>query len=122
MDDDEAQLEGSRFLLFWDMHGLETAIDIDDSIQSRVEAILKDSSPVPQDISTLIACLTMRATYNIDRNYEMYAIGMPHGTTVEDIFGMFDVNPNKMAALVRSKGIKLLSSSPRSIKIYSKTN
>ena len=111
-DDESENDESHRFILFWDMHGLETVFDMDGAIQRRVEAALKDQTHTEPDIGSLIHKLKIRAQYNTSRNYEMYAIAMPPGVTELDIWDMFEKNAQNMADLIRQRGVKLYGSMP----------
>lgn len=110
-EEDSEQEDPHRFLLFWDCYGLETVVDMDRYDRKRIEAALKGEVYKDVDVGELIAMLQLRARYNSQRNYEMYAIIMPDGVTEEHVKEMFDVNPQGMATLIRKRGLCLYGKS-----------
>jgi len=106
-EEDLEQEDPHRFLLFWDCYGLETVVDMDGYDRKRIEATLKGEVYKDVDVGELIPMLQLRARYNPQRNYEMYAITMPDGVTEEHVKEMFDVNPQGMATLIRKRGVCL---------------
>jgi hypothetical protein len=121
MDDNadwgDEQEEYHKFLLFWDIYGLESAVDMDLIVQRRTEAILKEEQSQDPDLGELISVMKMRAQFNTDRQYELYAINLPADYTQDAVHDMFEQNPQAMADLVRSKGIKLIGNRFRPIAI-----
>jgi len=107
IEDDADQLGSNRFLIVWDMYGLESAINLDGCISKRVHAALlgeKHGMPHP---GQLIEKSLLRARFNTHRNYEIYAIALPSDTTEDDVTEWFDLNPQGMADLIRKKGVSL---------------
>ena len=116
-DWDDEQEEYHKFLLFWDIYGLESAVDLDLMMQRRTEAILKEEQNRDPDIGELISMMKMRAQFNIDRQYELYAINLPAHYTQDSVHDLFAENPQAMVDLVRSKGIKMMSNRHRPISV-----
>ena len=115
--DEDEQEEHQKFLLFWDIFGLESAVNLDRAVQRRTEAVLKGEQPTDPDIGELINMFKMRAQFNTDRQYELYAIGLPAHLTQDCIHDMFEQNPQGMVDLVRSRGVKLMSNRYRPIAV-----
>lgn len=105
---DDEQEGSHKFLLFWDIFGLESAINLDQIVQHRTEAVLKDEQPTEPDLVALINMLELRARFNPDRQYELYAIGLPAHYTQDEVHDLFEQDAQAMADLVRSRGVKLL--------------
>lgn len=99
--------EIDRFLIVWDMYGLERAVNMDEIHLSQTEAILKGEHSGYPNLNGIINFHQLRARLNSHRNYEIYAIGMPSGTTVDDIVEMFKRSPQTIADLIRENGLKL---------------
>lgn len=95
--------EYDRFLLVWDMNGLEAAINMSEMARNDVEAKLKGTHPT-DSISTMLNYYELRTRFNNQRNYEIYAINLPSDTTRDDVFRWFDGNEQSMADLIRHKG------------------
>lgn len=104
-DDDDGGSE--RYLIVWDMYGLELAINMDGCVSKRVEAALLGKEHKEVDLDHLVQRSLLRARFNSHRNYEIYAIGMPAGTTEDDVVDMFERSPQAMADLIRRKGLRL---------------
>ena len=99
--------QGERFLLVWDMYGLETAVNLDGCMSKRVQAALLEEKHDLVHPGQLIEKSLLRARFNTHRNYEVYAIMLPRGTTEEEVVGWFDKNPQGLADIVRKKGVNL---------------
>ena len=107
MTDDDP--DPHQFLLFWCTDGLESVIDVDAYVRERVALVLASDceQQLPTSLDTTLALFSWRARLNSQRNYELYGIGMPTGTTEQDIFDMFDTNYRSMQDLVRKRGIAI---------------
>ena len=116
-DYDEEQEGSHKFLLFWDIFGLESAVNIDQIVQRRTEAVLKEEPSTDPDLNELISMMEMRARFNPDRQYELYAIGLPAYYTQDEVHDLFAENPQAMVDLVRSRGIKLMGKRHRPIAV-----
>lgn len=90
-----------NFLVMWDMLGLEAVIDITEQEQMRAWANLQgQDGPSMANINMLI----LRAKYNSQRHYEIYAVTATDGITREDIAGMFEDSPQAAADTIRRLG------------------
>jgi hypothetical protein len=116
-DRDDEQEGYHKFLLFWDIYGLESAVNIDLMVQRRTEAVLKEEKPTDPDLGELINMMKMRAQFNIDRQYEMYAVQLPAYYTQDHVHDMFAQDPQVMVDLVRSRGIRLMSNRYRPVAV-----
>ena len=114
---EDEQEEYQKFLLFWDIYGLESAVNMDLMVQRRTEAILKGEQSKDPDLGELISMFKMRAQFNTDRQYELYAIGLPAHFTEDYVHDMFKENTQGMVDLVRSRGLKLMSNRYRPISV-----
>lgn len=105
MEDEDGGPE--KFLIVWDMYGLEMAVNMDGCVSKRVEAALLGKEHKEPDPDHLIQRTLLRARFNTHRNYEVYAIGMPAGTTEDDVSDMFERSPQNIVDLIRKKGLRL---------------
>lgn len=116
MDDSEEDSRVERFFLMWDMYGLEMAINMDGCVSKRVEAALIGKPHMDVNLDHLLQTFLLRARFNSHRNYEVYAIGFPSGTTEDEVVEMFNQTPQVMVDLIRKKGLCLhgnsISSNP----------
>lgn len=110
------------FLLSWDMHGLESVIDVTEwerrSIQAdkeRIWGVLSNEdlhdpgNPVERNLNQIVTAILMRARVNSQRHYEVYTVQTDTAITADDMKQMFEDNPQVMADLVRERGKKLWS-------------
>lgn len=89
------------FLVMWDCTGLEAVIDITEREQMIAWAELKgEQGPSAVPINMLV----LRARYNSQRHYEIYAVTAQEGITREDIAGMFEDSPQLAADTIRRLG------------------
>jgi len=110
------------FLLSWDIHGLESLIDLTtlESLrvqeeQMRLLAIL--SHPEAKDpgdrtgaaLNRTIQCILLRARVNSQRFYEVYTIQVDPSITEQHMWQLFNDSPQQAADLIRERGNKLFS-------------
>lgn len=91
-----------QFLVVWDCYGLETIADYTEYSQGKMWAELQDEqyhSSFPS-----LNSLIMRARYNSQRNYEIYAVEANDGITQEDLIAMFKDSPQTAAEIIRDRG------------------
>jgi hypothetical protein len=105
MINDEEADESKVFCVMWDIHGLQGIEDITDYEKEAVIATLEMRPPKGQNF---LFPWTMRARYNPERNYEIWALKTGGGLTEQSIVQMFDNNPQVAADLIRQKGVRLL--------------
>ena len=96
-----------QFLVMWDCNGLECVADFTEYSQAQVWAGLKGEAG-PRMFPNL-EHLKLRARYNSQRNYEIYAITAVDGITEQDIRDMFEANPQGAADTIRRLGQVLYS-------------
>jgi hypothetical protein len=58
--------------------------------------------------------MTMRARFNTERNYEVYAMECAEGITQEDLLDFWDNSPQAAADLTREKGVCVFSNRNKS--------
>jgi len=117
-----AKRKYNLFLLSWDMTGLESIIDLtnlenlyEEEEKKRMWAILGDpeaKDPGNHSGSTLnqvVQHILLRARVNSQRHYEVYTIQTTPGVTEQDMWDMFNNDPQTAADLVRERGNCLYS-------------
>jgi len=103
MDDDE-ESRPRTFCVMWDCHGLEAIGEVVDPAM-KTWAILANK-PVPKNNFNVMHW-EMRAQYNPQRHYEIYAIGVDSSITQEDIRDMFETDAQYAADLIRARGERI---------------
>jgi hypothetical protein len=112
----------NAYILSWDMTGLEAVVPIskyeDWEHQSMLD-VLAGLSIKTNPLGHILTAILMRARFNSQRHYEVYAIDCDTSITEEDWRSMFDTDPQGSADLVRERGISLHSDrvQPNHVKI-----
>ena len=102
----------NAYLIYWCNEGLESVVPITQYESIDVEntfKILKDEEPIRNPMTQIIQMMLMRARFNPQRHYELYAIDCEDGITKEDFERWFESSPQESAELVRRKGHKVYS-------------
>ena len=99
----EIDYDAETYLLSWDMHGLEACVNIGDMDRQKTFDILRgvENTSNPNQIANAIM---LRARFNPQRFYEIYALDVDPSISVEDIKDAFESDPQGMAELVRKRG------------------
>lgn len=111
----------SKYLLSWDMYGLEALIPLDPMLD-KVEKVDKEllfkrlADPEGEhrnaaigELNYTVNMLMMRARYNSQRHYEIYTIDTTESITEDWLREMFETNPQGTVELIRERGTKLFS-------------
>ena len=89
--------DNNTFILSWDMYGLESCINATQMDREKVWAVLADKPA--SNINHLLSSLTLRARFNSQRHYEIYAIEAAPEITEELLREQFEQDPQAMAEL-----------------------
>jgi len=98
----------NQFVVMWCREGLETVVPVTE-IEKQVCYNALIGKPVGKSVMQIINMLTLRARFNGQRNYEIYAISAVDGITKEDIEEMFANAPQVAADTIRRIGFKIFS-------------
>ena len=93
------------FLLSWDCQGIEACLNVTDYEKEVVWANLSGEDP-PAKLGGIIRHLMLRARANPQRHYEIYTMAVEEGITEDEVFEMFNNDPQGSANLVRERGNK----------------
>ena len=98
------------YILSWDQTGLEACINVTEIEKEEMWNTLKSvESNRTSKVGSILQSLTLRARFNTQRHYEIYAIDVADGITKEDLESMFNDDPQGSADLIRSRGRQLYS-------------
>jgi hypothetical protein len=90
-----------RFLAMWDCNGLESLIDITGHDHDAMMAGLKgETFKTPYNISMMI----MRAKFNTQRSYEIYAFTTEDDIDYDTVLDMFKHSPQVIVNAIRKNG------------------
>lgn len=107
MSDTEHQAD--TYILSWDMYGLESCINASAIDREKVWNTLANKEGRNQNLNQILQYLTMRARFNTQRHYEIYAIEVDNTITEDDLVEQFKQHPQAMADLIRKQGRKIYS-------------
>jgi len=93
----------NRFVVMWDMYGLEYIAPIDEPLKKRSWALLKGEPANNFNLPNL-EILSIRARVNSQRNYEIYVIDVEEDVSANDLIKMFKANPQSSVNLIRERG------------------
>ena len=105
-------LTQNAFIFSWDMYGIESIIPISQYEQVDKEnliRILKDEKPVRNPINSIIQSLILRARFNSQRHYEIYAIDCDPSLDLAFWQAQWNEHPQETAEIIREKGHRLFS-------------
>lgn len=107
------------FILMWCNKGLESVINATVEDRKKTWSLLADEPDRSRNIAEVLYYMTMRARFNTQRHYEIYAIDTDGSITAEDFWEMFEERPQYAAELIRERGRKLHSdrAEPNKLKI-----
>jgi len=103
----------NAFIFMWCELGIEAVVPITKyENQEKMDTweILKGGKPGNNPLNDIINSMLLRARYNGQRKYEIYAIDCPEGVTEDELFELWDKSPQYMADLTREKGVSIFNS------------
>jgi len=102
----------NAFIFAWDCYGIESIVPIsqyEHIDRDNTMRILAEKPRVSNPMDGIIRNLLMRARFNPQRNYEIYAIDCD--TSLDEVFWheQWEEYPQETAELIRERGHKLYS-------------
>lgn len=94
----------NTFVLSWDQLGLDGVINATEYEQRAMMSILKDDETPPKSAASVVNAMLLRARFNSQRHYEIYAIDVTDSISEDDIRSMFEDDPQSAADLIRVRG------------------
>jgi len=107
----------NAYLFMWNCHGIESIVPIteyEDQAKLDMWNILKEKPTGKNPMDDILGAMLMRARFNAERSYEVYAMDCDEGITQEDLFDFWDTSPQAAADLTREKGVCLFSNRNKS--------
>ena len=100
----------NAYLFSWDCTGVEAIIPItqyEDWDTVNAFSVLEGKPTTPSPLNSTINAILMRARFNSQRFYEVYAVDCDPGITEQDWRDMWDTSPQLCADMIRLRGVKL---------------
>ncbi len=110
----------NAFIFSWDQLGIESIVPITQYEKWDQQNLIKMLSEKPTErnpLDTIVQNLIMRARYNPQRHYEIYAVDCDASLDEEFWRKQWEENPQFTAELIRERGHKLYSDRADSSKI-----
>lgn len=102
----------NAFIFSWDIYGVEAIVPItkyENHDKENLMRILKEEATKPNPLNNIIQALLMRARFNTQRHYEIYAIDCDSSLDEQFWRKQWEEHPQFTADLIRDKGLKLYS-------------
>lgn len=102
----------NAFIFSWDCNGVEAIVPITQfEMMDKINLIniLSEKKTVKNPVDTIIYNLKMRAHFNPQRYYEIYAIDCVKGLDEKFWKDKWESDPQFCADLIRKKGLKIYS-------------
>jgi hypothetical protein len=96
----------------WNQYGIESIIPItqyEDQSKLDMWKILKEEPTGKNPLDEIISAMMMRARFNTERSFEIYAMDCEEGITEENLWEFWDNSPQCAADLTRQKGVCIFS-------------
>jgi len=103
----------NAFIFSWDMYGIESIIPISQFEhwdKENLILLLKEQQPKKNPLDAIVRNLVLRAQFNSQRHYEIYAIDCESNLDENFWRQQWEQNPQFTADLIRERGHKLYSS------------
>lgn len=108
----------NAFIFVWDEFGIESIIPItkyEEVDKLNTWSRIKGEDPIRNPLDTIIRNLLMRARFNNQRAYEIYAVDCNPEFTESYWQDQWNTYPQECANIVREKGEKLYSNRSKDI-------
>jgi hypothetical protein len=96
------------FVVSWCCEGLEGIIPVSEIERQATFDILCGKQPVG-NVNQSVNMMVLRAKFNTQRFYEVYAVSATKGITADDLRALFEDDPQYAADLIRERGQKIHS-------------
>ena len=104
----------TRFVVMWDMHGLESLINVskiekehEQWEKENIFRVLKEDNTTLKPAHVPLDMMILRAKFNSQRHYEIYTFDSE--LSEQDIRKTFEDNPQVIADAIRNVGYKFYS-------------
>jgi hypothetical protein len=100
----------NAYIFSWDITGVEAIVPIseyEDWDTTQAFAALSGKTKKPSPLNEIVGRLTMRARFNPQRFYEIYAIDCDATFTPSVWSELWHDNPQMCADMIREKGVKI---------------
>ena len=100
----------NAYVFSWDCRGVEAIVPIseyEDWDTAQAFAVLEGKRTKSNPVDGIVERLTLRARFNPQRYYEIYALDCDPSFTPEVWSNLWDTEPQQCADMIRKRGVKL---------------
>lgn len=110
----------NAYLFMWSCRGIEAIVPItkyEDQSKLDMWNILKGEPTGKNPLDDLLSAITIRARFNTERSYEIYAMDCDESITEHNLWDWWDNSPQAAADLTRERGVCVFSDRNKNRKI-----
>ena len=100
----------NAYLFSWDCTGVDAIVPItqyEDWLTVNAFAVLEGKPTAPSPLDSTLNAILLRARFNAQRFYEVYAVDCEQGISEQDWRDMWDTSPQQCADMIRLRGVCL---------------
>lgn len=113
-------MTSNAFLFSWNMHGIESIVPITQyeffEENNLIKILSEKEAEKRNPLNSIIQQLLLRARFNTQRQYEVYAIDCPEEMDEVFWYKQWDDFPQETAETIRERGHRLYSDRTEKIK------
>lgn len=102
----------NAYIFSWDMYGIESIVPITQYElidRDNLLRILKEQKPIRNPLNSVIQSLILRARFNPQRHYEIYAVDCDPDLDIKFWQEQWESDPQGTAEIIRTRGHRLYS-------------
>ena len=102
----------NAYIFSWDMYGIETILPIskyEHWDQENLLRMLSNKDAIRNPLTSIVQALLLRARFNSQRQYEIYAVECDESCTEEFWRNQWRDYPQETANIIRERGHKMYS-------------
>jgi hypothetical protein len=99
----------NAYIFMWCNEGLENLVPITQYEDQMLIDAVTHGKIMPSKIDHILSFMTLRARFNSQRVYEIYAMECDEDLGEDDLRQWFDDDPQSIVDLIRERGVKLYS-------------
>jgi hypothetical protein len=106
----------NAYIFSWDNLGIESIVPItqyEHHDKQNLIRMLSEKKTEPNPLDNILRMMLMRARFNTQRHYEIYAIDCDSSMDEQFWRDQWDKYPQETAELIRDRGHKIYSDRPR---------
>jgi hypothetical protein len=99
----------NAYIFMWCNEGLDSLVPITQYEDDMLIEAIKHGKIMPSKVDHILTYMALRARFNSQRVYEIYAMDCDEDLSEDDLRQCFDDDPQGIVDLIRERGIKLYS-------------